>query len=152
MNLNNVNNVYFIGIGGIGMSALARYFNATGKFVCGYDRISTTLTDELVSEGIDVHFEENITLIPEPISNPADKNDVLIVYTPAVPETNKELAYFKENDFEVRKRADVLSSITKQKYTIAIAGTHGKTTISSMVAHIWLPTSSNMPIWIALHF
>jgi len=137
LQLEKIQNIYFIGIGGIGMSALARYFNAAGKFVCGYDRTSTTLTDELISEGIEVHFEENTTLIPESISNPADKNEVLIVYTPAVPETNKELAYFKENGFEVKKRAEILSSIAGQKYTIAIAGTHGKTTISSMVAHIF---------------
>ena len=137
LQLEKIQNIYFIGIGGIGMSALARYFNAKGKLVCGYDRTPTTLTDELISEGIDIHFEENITLIPETISKPADINKVLIVYTPAIPGTNKELKYFKENRFEVRKRADILGFITEQKYTIAVAGTHGKTTVSSMVAHIF---------------
>ncbi|MFH1321505.1 MAG: Mur ligase family protein [Bacteroidota bacterium] len=136
MNLNTIDNFYFIGIGGIGMSALARYFNAWGKFVCGYDLTTTALTDELISEGIEVHFEENVNSIPQSILNPADKSKVLIVYTPAVPDTNEELTYFKQNDFSVKKRAEVLSLITGQKFTIAVAGTHGKTTVSSMIAHI----------------
>lgn len=135
MNFSNINNVYFIGIGGIGMSALARYFNAMGKSVSGYDKTSTALTQELISEGIEIHFEDNIDLIAVNVLQ--QKEQTLVVYTPAVPSNHKELNYFIQNNFEIKKRAEVLGSITKASKTIAVAGTHGKTTTSSLVAHIF---------------
>ncbi|MFH0895145.1 MAG: UDP-N-acetylmuramate--L-alanine ligase [Bacteroidota bacterium] len=128
MNLENTHKIYFIGIGGIGMSALARYFKNKGVSVSGYDKTATSLTKELEAEGIPVHYEENISLIP--------KDAELIVYTPAVPQDHKELNFFKENKYEVVKRSEVLGEITKHHFTIAIAGTHGKTSISSMTAHV----------------
>ncbi len=120
--------VYFLGIGGIGMSALARYFNANGVLVSGYDKTETTLCKELVAEGIKIHYEDNIELI--------DKNAKLVIYTPAVPKDHKELNYFLAHDYTVVKRSDVLGAITASGFNICVAGTHGKTTTSSMVAHI----------------
>ena len=128
-----LNNVYFIGIGGIGMSALARWFVARGKKVAGYDVAETELTKALVSEGIDVHYEDDISLIANNFKGQAN---TLIVYTPAVSEKHSEFKFFSENDFKLKKRAEVLGLLTKDRYTIAIAGTHGKTTTSSMVAHL----------------
>ena len=128
MDLNKLHRVYFLGIGGIGMSALARYFRNMGIIVSGYDKSQTPLTNELIDEGIKIHFEDNIDLIP--------RNIDLVVYTPAIPESNKEYQYFVNNNFELLKRAEVLGKITHDKFTIAIAGTHGKTTISSIIAHI----------------
>lgn len=116
------------------MSALARYFNAMGKSVSGYDKTPTKLTNELISEGIKIHFEDDINLIKSEIQNP--KSEILIVYTPAIPADHKELNYFKANNFNIKKRAEVLGMITEACYTIAVAGTHGKTTTSSLVAHI----------------
>ena len=135
MNIENINSVYLIGIGGIGMSALARYFNYHGKFVAGYDKTSTSLTNELISENIAVHFDDNIELLPDKIKK-EDKNNLLVIYTPAIPEDMKELNYFKSNSYKVYKRSTVLGEITRNSYTIAVAGTHGKTTTSSMVAHL----------------
>jgi UDP-N-acetylmuramate--alanine ligase len=134
MNFNSINNVYFLGIGGIGMSALARYFNAMGKQVSGYDKTPTKLTNELIAEGISIHFEDDVKLIPSNVLN--DKSKTLIVYTPAVPGNHSEFNYLKDNGFEIKKRAEVLGLITKTTTTIAVAGTHGKTTTSSLVAHI----------------
>jgi UDP-N-acetylmuramate--alanine ligase len=134
MNFNSINNVYFLGIGGIGMSALARYFNAMGKQVSGYDKTPTKLTNELIAEGISIHFEDDVKLIGANVLN--DKSKTLIVYTPAVPSNHTELNYLKDNGFEIKKRAEVLGLITKATTTIAVAGTHGKTTTSSLVAHI----------------
>ena len=128
LNLNNIKKVYFLGIGGIGMSALARYFKAMGAEVSGYDKTSTTLTNELIHEGIPVHFDENIALLP--------KNANLYIYTPAVPKNHKEYEFLIQNEFLIHKRAEVLGLITKNVFTIAVAGTHGKTTITSMIAHI----------------
>jgi len=137
MNLENINNVYFIGIGGIGMSALARYFHAQGKFVAGYDKTPTTLTDELIDEGIEIHFADDVHSIPSALRHTEMMlYTTLVIYTPAVPSTHSELNYFIENDFQVKKRSEVLGMITKTAYTIAVAGTHGKTTTSSMIAHI----------------
>jgi UDP-N-acetylmuramate--alanine ligase len=120
--------VYFLGIGGIGMSALARYFNTNGVAVSGYDKTETVLTKKLAAEGIAIHFEDNIEFI--------DKAAELVIYTPAVPKDHKELNYFLENNYNLLKRSEVLGAITNSTYNICIAGTHGKTTTSTMVAHI----------------
>jgi UDP-N-acetylmuramate--alanine ligase len=116
------------------MSALARYFNAMGKSVSGYDKTRTTLTDELVAEGISVHFEDDVKLIPADITR--QTSEVLVVWTPAIPKEHSELKYFQKNGYEMMKRAGVLGMITEQTFTIAVAGTHGKTTTSSLIAHI----------------
>lgn len=133
MKLTEIHNVYFIGIGGIGMSALAKYFQFIGKNVAGYDKTQTPLIDELEKLGIQIHFEEAIDNIPNTYKN---QNDTLIVFTPAVPKTHKELQYFKVNNFEVKKRSEVLGLITKDSFCLAVAGTHGKTTTSSILAHL----------------
>ena len=117
-----------IGIGGIGMSGLARYFNNHGVKVSGYDKVSTVLTDQLIREGIPVHFEENIKSIPDDID--------LVIYTPAIPAGHEELSYLKGQRMPLLKRSEVLGLITDGKFTIAVAGTHGKTSISSMITHI----------------
>lgn len=127
-NLQGVQNVYFIGIGGIGMSAIARYFYSLGKNVSGYDKTETDLTRELKQSGIDVHYSEDVESIP--------KNIDLVVYTPAVPKDHKELIYFKQHGYNVVKRSEVLSAITSDTFNICVAGTHGKTTISTILAHI----------------
>ena len=120
--------VYFIGIGGIGMSALARYFNSRGARVTGYDRGVTPLIRELKAEGIDVHFEEDVNLVPKDVD--------VVVYTPAIPAEHKELVYYKENNYTVVKRSDVLQWITESSYDICVGGTHGKTTVTTMIAHM----------------
>lgn len=134
---NQIKYIYFIGIGGIGMSALARYFKAMGKDVSGYDKTDTILTQELVSEGIEIHYEDNIKKIFPAIISPERKDDVLVIYTPAVPKDHSELNYFQSEGFQMRKRAEVLGMITKNTATVAVAGTHGKTTTSSLIAHIF---------------
>jgi len=126
--INKITRIYFVGIGGIGMSALARYFKSKGVEVSGYDKTETVLTKKLVSEGIQVHYEDNIELI--------DKKAELVVYTPAVPKDHQELNYYKNNHYTVVKRSDVLGAITNSSFNICVAGTHGKTTTSTMVAHI----------------
>ncbi len=123
-----INSVYFIGIGGIGMSALARYFKSKGVTVNGYDKTPTPLTDELEKSGIAIHFEDNINLIP--------KNVDVVVYTPAIPKNHKEFIYYKENNYTVVKRSDILQWVTQNSFNICIAGTHGKTTITTMTAHL----------------
>ena len=133
MNLNKYKNIYFIGAGGIGMSAIARYFNQTGKNVSGYDKTQTTLTSELIAEGISICFDDNIAEIPELYKN---KENTLIIYTPAIPADSNELNYFKENNFDILKRSEVLGILTQNKKGIAIAGTHGKTTITTITAHL----------------
>ncbi|MDR0419847.1 MAG: UDP-N-acetylmuramate--L-alanine ligase [Prevotellaceae bacterium] len=129
----NPNAVYLIGIGGIGMSALARYYKHYGFFVAGYDRIKSTLTQELESENIYIHYEDNIALIPENCKN---AEHTLIIYTPAVPKEHSELNYFTSNNFNIVKRSKALGLIANDKHTFAIAGTHGKTSTSSLLAHI----------------
>ena len=129
----NLDSVYFIGVGGIGMSAMARYFLSQGKGVAGYDRISTSLTDQLTREGIDVLFEDRSVLIPDSFRNP---ERTLVVYTPAVPEVHQQLNYFRTRGFRVIKRAVALGEVFNSGRGIGIAGTHGKTTISTMLAHI----------------
>ena len=134
MDLNRVHNVYFVGIGGIGMSALARYFSYLGKAVYGYDRKETNLTKKLSSEGIEVHYKDDVNLIPEIFVK--DKIASLIVYTPAIPGDHTELNYFIDNSFKIYKRAEILGLITRNYKTIAVAGTHGKTSVSTIAAHI----------------
>ena len=128
ININDIKRVYFVGIGGIGMSAIARYFKSLGKNVSGYDRTETVLTKKLVEEGIEVHYTDDVNLAPMD----AD----IVVYTPAIPATHEELNHYKANNYPVLKRSDVLGIITEGSFNICVAGTHGKTTISSMVAHL----------------
>ena len=133
MNLNQIHNVYFIGIGGIGMSALARYFQFIGKNVAGYDKTQTQLTAELQENGIKIHFEDDVNLIDESFKN---KENTLVVITPAVPKNHSEWNYFLSEGFTVKKRAEVLGIITKDTFCFAVAGTHGKTTTSSILGHV----------------
>src|SRR5687767_11879306 len=128
IDIRDIKKVYFIGIGGIGMSALARYFKFHGKEVSGYDKTETTLTNQLTEEGIPVHYEENVDLAP--------RDAGLIVYTPAVPKDHKELVYYQQNGYTLYKRSEVLGAITRSSFNICVAGTHGKTTVTTMVAHI----------------
>lgn len=133
MNIDSILSVYFVGAGGIGMSALIRYFLSKGKFVAGYDRTPSELTGHLITEGAQIHYEEDVTLIPEACKEPAT---TLVVYTPAVPQEHAELAYFRKNGFEVQKRSQVLGIITHSSKGLCVAGTHGKTTTSTMTAHL----------------
>ena len=133
MNLDSKHNIYFIGIGGIGMSALARYFVANKKQVAGYDKTQTQITKELEKLNVKVHFEDDIKNIEKRYLNP---KDTLIVYTPAIPKSNVELNYFFKNDFQVLKRSQVLGLITQNTFCMAVAGTHGKTTTTSILGHL----------------
>ena len=133
MELKDIKAVYFVGAGGIGMSAIARYFLHRGVVVAGYDKTSTELTRQLEKEGMAIHYEENTQLIPEACRNP---QNTLVVYTPAIPKEHAELAYFHNNGFEVEKRAQVLGTLTRTHKGLCFAGTHGKTTTSTMCAHI----------------
>ena len=128
-----MNNIYFIGAGGIGMAALERYFKSQGDNVAGYDRTSTELTDSLMAEGIDITSDESADAVPALYRDPAN---TLVVYTPAVPDTMPQLRWFRDNGFKVVKRAVVLGEVTRRSKGICFAGTHGKTTTSSMAAHI----------------
>ncbi|MCW3082422.1 UDP-N-acetylmuramate--L-alanine ligase [Segetibacter sp.] len=123
-----VGTLYFIGIGGIGMSAIARYFNTQGARVSGYDKTPTVLTRQLEAEGIEIHYEEDLLLIPKEVD--------LVVYTPAIPASHAELQFYQNNNYKVVKRSDVLKIITESSFNICVAGTHGKTTVSTMIAHI----------------
>ena len=136
MNLKNIHNVYFIGIGGIGMSALARYFKANGKNVAGYDKTQTHITNSLVTLGIEIHFNDDVGSIPKYLK----KENSLVVYTPAIPNNHTEYNYLKEAGFTILKRAEVLGRITESTYCLAVAGTHGKTTTSSILGHIMQPS------------
>lgn len=133
MNIDTIKSVYFIGAGGIGMSALVRYFLSLGKMVAGYDRTPSALTERLIAEGAAIHYEDSCALIPE---NCKDKSYTLVVYTPAVPQDHSELTWFRKQGFEVQKRAQVLGTITCSRRGLCVAGTHGKTTTSSMAAHL----------------
>ncbi|MBG9376438.1 UDP-N-acetylmuramate--L-alanine ligase [Panacibacter sp. DH6] len=126
--INNIERVYFIGIGGIGMSALARYFLSLGKRVSGYDKTRTALTEALEDAGINIHYEDNVALAPKDVD--------VVVYTPAIPADHTELTYYRENDYTVVKRSDVLQWITEASFNVCVGGTHGKTTITTMTAHI----------------
>jgi UDP-N-acetylmuramate--alanine ligase len=134
LELSNIQRVYLIGIGGIGMSGLARYFNRRGCDVFGYDRTKTPLTENLISEGIEVVFEDGRHLIPAGFESPAP--EALVIYTPAIPKDSAILNFFRTAGFELRKRSEVLGIISRGMYTIAVAGTHGKTTTSSILAHL----------------
>ena len=134
MDLRKLKNAYFIGIGGIGMSALARFFHSQGVFVYGYDRTRTGLTSKLEDEGMDIHYKEDTGFIKSTGIYP---DDTLVIYTPAIPSYNKELVFFRENNFDIRKRAEVLGLISKSWDAICVAGTHGKTTISTLTAHLF---------------
>jgi len=133
IDLKNIRNIYFIGIGGIGMSALARYFKFLGKNVAGYDKTETQITNGLEEFGVQIHFKDEINAIPKKFLN---IEETLIVYTPAIPKDHKELNYFISQKFVIKKRAEVLGIITKETYTLAVAGTHGKTTTTAILAHL----------------
>src|SRR5678810_1094948 len=126
--IKKIRSVYFIGIGGIGMSAIAKFFQSNGIRVSGYDRSETALIKELEAEGIDVHFDEDVEIIPKDVD--------LVVYTPAVPMDHKEFVFYQQNGYMVVKRSDVLQMITRSSFNICVAGTHGKTTTTTMVAHL----------------
>ncbi len=141
MNLNSIHNIYFIGIGGIGMSALARYFHANNKCVSGYDKTQTEITDSLLALGIDIHFKDAIENINTSFLN---SETTLVVYTPAIPKNHLELNYFKSNNFNVLKRSEILGLITENTFCLAVAGTHGKTTTTSILGH--LMNACNVPV------
>jgi UDP-N-acetylmuramate--alanine ligase len=144
MNLNQIHNVYFIGIGGIGMSALARYFKAIGKNVSGYDKTPSMLTGELIESGIDIHFEDKIDWIPKDFY----VENTLVIITPAVPKTHSQWNFFLERNYNVKKRAEVLGIITKDTFCFAVAGTHGKTTTSSILGHILYESGADVTAFI----
>ena len=133
MKLDEIKSVYFLGAGGIGVSALIRFFLSKQKAVAGYDRTPSELTARLIKEGVDIHYEEDVTLIPDYCRNP---KTTLVVYSAAIPETHQELTYFRKEGFEIQKRAQVLGTVTLGTKCLAVAGTHGKTTTSTMAAHI----------------
>ena len=133
MELKDIKSVYFVGAGGIGMSAIARYFLHIGVVVAGYDKTPSALTKELEKEGMDIHYEENVALIPATCK---DASSTLVIYTPAIPQEHQELVYFHENGFTIEKRAQVLGTLTRSHKGLCVAGTHGKTTTSTMCAHI----------------
>ena len=133
MELKDIKAVYFVGAGGIGMSAIARYFISKGQVVAGYDKTPSDLTRQLEKEGMLIHYEENVEEIPQACKNP---ENCLVIYTPAIPEEHQELQYFRNNGFEIQKRAQVLGTLTRQHKGLCVAGTHGKTTTSTMCAHI----------------
>ena len=131
--MNNKKNIYFIGIGGIGMSALARYFVANGNKVAGYDKTPSEITKALEDLGVAIHFEDDTNAISDEYKN---NLSTLVVYTPAIPNSHSEFNYFLDNDFEVKKRSEVLGDITENTFCFAVAGTHGKTTTTSILGHL----------------
>ena len=133
MDIKNIKAVYFIGAGGIGMSAIARYFIKKGYVVAGYDKTPTPLTQQLEKEGMLLHYEENVKEIPQACKTP---KSCLVVYTPAIPGDHQELVFFQQNGFEIQKRAQLLGTLTQSLKGLCFAGTHGKTTTSCMCAHI----------------
>lgn len=134
MNINTLHTIYFLGVGGIGMSALARYFLAQGCKVSGYDKTKTKLTEELCAEGVAIHYEEDENKIPVEIFHQI--NQAIVVYTPAIPKNHKEWLFLQEKNIKCYKRSEILGYISQKYFTIAVAGTHGKTTTSSMIAHV----------------
>ena len=139
--MSNKTNIYFIGIGGIGMSALARYFVASGNKVSGYDKTPSEITKALENIGVKIHFEDAINAIPLEFKN---QSSTLVVYTPAIPKSHLEFNYFIDNGFEVKKRSEVLGDITKNTFCFAVAGTHGKTTTTSILGHLLKECNVNM--------
>lgn len=144
MNLDNIHNIYFIGIGGIGMSALARYFKNAGKNVAGYDKTPSALITEMIESGIQISFEDNINIIPENFS----PQNTLVVITPAVPKHHLQWNYFSHNGFTILKRAEVLGLITKDTFCFGVAGTHGKTTTSAILGHILMDSGVNVTAFV----
>ncbi|RTY90463.1 UDP-N-acetylmuramate--L-alanine ligase [Flavobacterium sp. RSP46] len=144
MNLNQIHNVYFIGIGGIGMSNLARYFRNLGKQVSGYDKTPSILTTELIESGISIHFEDSIDLIPKDFY----LDNTLVIITPAVPKTHSEWNFFVERNYQIKKRAEVLGLITKDTFCFAVAGTHGKTTTSGILGHLLYESGADVTAFI----
>lgn len=142
MNVAQIHRVYFIGIGGIGMSALARYFAFIDKTVAGYDKTESPLTQELAASGMDIHYKDSIDLVAEVYKN--DPEHTLVVYTPAVSSNHTEYQFFLQNGFTIKKRSEVLGLITKDSFCLAVAGTHGKTTTSSILAHLLKETGVKM--------
>ena len=142
LNLDNIQSFYFIGIGGIGMSALARYFNAQGKHVSGYDKTKTTLTSQLEDEGITINFKDDSSLIPSEVLG--DREHSLIIYTPAIPKDHQQFEFLKNRDFNILKRAQLLGQISKEKFTMAVAGTHGKTTTTAILGHLLKETGAKV--------
>lgn len=140
MNLEKVNSIYFLGIGGIGMSALAGYFHHFGKEVMGYDRVSGTMTKRLEAQGIAISYQSSLSHLPEKFSSTAAADDVMVIYTPAIPKNHEQLVFFEENNYPLFKRSEVLGMISKQGKTIAVAGTHGKTSTSTLIAHLLTAT------------
>ena len=139
MEIKDIKAVYFVGAGGIGMSAIARYFIKKGLVVAGYDKTPSTLTRQLEKEGMLIHYQENVNEIPHACKQ---RETCLVIYTPAIPAEHEELKFFRENGFEIQKRAQVLGTLTREHKGLCVAGTHGKTTTSTMCAHI-------MPFWAA---
>ncbi|MDA0177516.1 MULTISPECIES: UDP-N-acetylmuramate--L-alanine ligase [Mesoflavibacter] len=133
MNLNNIHNIYFVGIGGIGMSAIARFFKSQNKHVAGYDKTKTDITDALSQMQIDIVFEDSVDNLDVKFLNP---ETTLVVYTPAIPKDHKQLTYFKNSNYKVLKRSEILGIITENTFCLAVAGTHGKTTTTSILGHL----------------
>jgi UDP-N-acetylmuramate--alanine ligase len=139
--LKDIATIYFIGIGGIGMSALARYFIQQGMNVFGYDRTPSEITESLIEEGISIQFEDVVQDLPKQVIN---KDNTLVIYTPAIPDTNQIITWFRSNNYSINKRAEILGAITKDKICLAVAGTHGKTTTSAILSHLLM--DCNMPV------
>jgi UDP-N-acetylmuramate--alanine ligase len=132
----NIEGIYFVGIGGIGMSAVARYFLAGGFYVAGYDRAESSLTKELSEEGCVISFTDDINTLPGVFTNKLSVKNTLIIYTPAIPAENKIITYLRNNGYKLFKRSEILGEISEKTNTIAVSGTHGKTTVSTMIAHL----------------
>jgi len=145
IDLNKISQVYFIGIGGIGMSALAIYLHKIGKRVAGYDRTASTITDNLKELNITVNFEDTVDVIPAPF---LDQEQTLIIYTPAIPKTHQQFTYYRAHNFDIKKRAAVLGHIANAQFSIAVAGTHGKTTTSSILGHLLAESGAGVTAFI----
>ena len=132
----NIEGIYFVGIGGIGMSALALYFAKGGYTIAGYDRSESRITLSLVENGCSITYNDDINALPALFSNISEKSRIIIVYTPAIPSDNKILSFFRNNEYTIYKRSEILGEISRNTDTLAVAGTHGKTTVSTMIAHL----------------
>ena len=132
----NTEGIYFVGIGGIGMSALALYFAEGGYKIGGYDRSETRITHSLIENGCEITYKDDLSVLPELFKNISHKNSVIIVYTPAIPAESKILSFFRSNGYLIYKRSEILGEISSNTDTLAVAGTHGKTTVSTMIAHL----------------